>query len=251
MDRKLLLHKRLVQIGQSVEAHEHGLALLGLGSVGIETERLDEYSDLDFFVICKEGFQSEFLNDIGWLSDIAPVSYCFQNTDDGYKLLFNDGVFCEFAIFDMKQLRDAAYAPGRIIWKSSDLPDDITCPAVCSNEKPVSNEFLLGELMTNLYVGMCRYRRGEVLSAMRFIQVYAFDRLIALLPQIEDPAKADIDPFTPDRRFEQRFPTAALQINEMLGGYQAVPQAAEAMLDFVATHFSVSEALSAEIRNLL
>ena len=36
---------RLHEIGQSVAAAEGGLALLGLGSVGVERDRLDDYSD--------------------------------------------------------------------------------------------------------------------------------------------------------------------------------------------------------------
>ena len=38
----------------------------------------------------------------------------------------------------------------------------------------------LGEALTNLYVGMAREKRGEKLSAMRFIQGYAVDRLLEL-----------------------------------------------------------------------
>ena len=44
-----LLH-RLNEIAKSIEKSQKALALLGLGSIGKEQERLDEYSDLDFFV---------------------------------------------------------------------------------------------------------------------------------------------------------------------------------------------------------
>ena len=48
MDTHFLL-KRLDDIGQSLERSGHALALIGLGSVGVELDRLDSYSDLDFF----------------------------------------------------------------------------------------------------------------------------------------------------------------------------------------------------------
>src|ERR1700730_6303690 len=42
-------------------------------------------------------------------------------------------------------------------------------------------EFHLNEALTNLYVGLHRELRGERLSAARFVQSYAVDRVIALL----------------------------------------------------------------------
>ena len=42
---------RLDAIACSLEASGHAEALIGLGSVGLELDRLDEYSDLDFFAI--------------------------------------------------------------------------------------------------------------------------------------------------------------------------------------------------------
>ena len=42
---------RLDAIGASLSATARGLALIGLGSVGLETDRLDAYSDLDVFAI--------------------------------------------------------------------------------------------------------------------------------------------------------------------------------------------------------
>jgi hypothetical protein len=44
MDKKQILVARFNDIGHSLENTGHALALIGLGSVGIELERLDEYS---------------------------------------------------------------------------------------------------------------------------------------------------------------------------------------------------------------
>jgi lincosamide nucleotidyltransferase B/F len=41
------LLQRLDEIGSSLERSKHALALIGLGSVGLECDRLDSYSDLD------------------------------------------------------------------------------------------------------------------------------------------------------------------------------------------------------------
>ena len=98
-NRKVALLDRLEAIGRAVAASGRGLALLGLGSVGQEQERLDAYSDLDFFVIARPGEKAYFLDSLTWLETVQPVVFSFQNTDDGHKLLFADGIFCETAVF--------------------------------------------------------------------------------------------------------------------------------------------------------
>ena len=55
MSGKQTLLTRLDEIGKSLEDSGRALALIGLGSVGTETERLDEWSDLDFFAAVQPG----------------------------------------------------------------------------------------------------------------------------------------------------------------------------------------------------
>lgn len=50
-----LLLDRLDAIGRALVARPGALGLLGLGSVGRETDRLDAHSDLNFFVIVRAG----------------------------------------------------------------------------------------------------------------------------------------------------------------------------------------------------
>ena len=85
------LLKRLDEIGQSLERSGHALALIGLGSVGLELDRLDSYSDLDFFAIVQKGYKRSYLDSFEWLSDVHPIAFSFLNTEDGYKVLFEDG----------------------------------------------------------------------------------------------------------------------------------------------------------------
>ncbi len=90
MNTKQSLLNRLNEIGESLKDSKHALAIIGLGSIGIELERLDEYSDLDFFAIVENGYKEEYINNLSWLSKICPIAYKFRNTKDGYKLLFED-----------------------------------------------------------------------------------------------------------------------------------------------------------------
>jgi hypothetical protein len=197
------------------------LALIGLGSVGLETERLDRYSDLDFFAIVENGRKRELLDDLSWLGDIHPIAYAFRNTVDGYKVLFEDGIFCELAVFEEPELRHIPFAPGRIVWKKEGVPDALRFPQqVQAAPEERSVEWSLGEALTNLYTGLGRYRRGEKLAAMRLIQVLAVDRLLELAERVEPPATSLRDPFALERRYEQRNPGIAPALSSFAQGYE-------------------------------
>ncbi len=251
MKKTELLLNRLGEIGASLAKRDSALALIGLGSVGVELDRLDEYSDLDFFAIVKEGSKTEYLQNLDWLSDIAPVAYTFQNTVDGYKILYEDGVFCEFAVFDEKELENAIFAPGRIIWKANSVDDDIRIPKRKKDEKEThTTEWLIGEALTNLYVGLSRERRGEKLSALRFIQSYAVDRCLELGAQIMTPASGQQDEFSIERRYEKEYPEIASHLPKFLQGYERNVESVQAILGFLEEHFEINVAMKAEILNL-
>ena len=250
MDTHFLL-KCLDEIGQSLERSGHALALIGLGSVGVELERLDAYSDLDFFVIVEPGFKSSYLNDLSWLSAANRIAYHFPNTQDGYKLLFEDGIFCEFAVFEPDELQKIPLARPRVVWKQPHVPETLIQPnkAIMNHQKQ-SQEWLLGEALTNLYVGMAREKRGEHLSAMRFIQGYAVDRLLELAETIEYPQPVPADEYAFERRFEQRFPGVASHAPGWLQGYKRNNESALEILAFLQQNFAINDAMAEAIHRL-
>jgi len=245
------LLNRLDAIGLSLEKSGHALALIGLGSVGLELQRLDEYSDLDFFVIVEPGYKNVYISDLKWLSELCPIAFRFQNTVDGYKLLFEDGIFCEFAIFELDELREIPYSPGRIVWKQPHISETISYPVKSIEHLHVRNpEWILGEALTNLFVGLGRESRGERLSATRFIQSYAVDRLVELMDVLGEDQQAQRDNFAPDRRFEQRYPAIAQQSSTWMQGYLRNRESALAILNFLEENFAVNLAMAEAIRRL-
>lgn len=244
------LLQRLAGIGRAVAESGHGLAVLGLGSAGRERERLDDYSDLDFFVIVEAGHKLRYLDRLDWLSSVAPLAYAFRNTVDGYKVLFTDGVFCEFAVFEPSELPRIPFAPGRFVWKRDGVDEALAAPAATRQPEERSAEWLLGEALTNLYVGMCRFRRGERLSAARFVQHFAVDRLLELHERATRPIPACRDPFAPERRLEQRHPDLAPALPLFMPGYDHTPAAALAILNHLTRAYPVNPALAAAIYQL-
>jgi hypothetical protein len=250
VDRQRLL-ARLDAIGRSLAQLPHALALLGLGSVGLELDRLDEHSDLDFFAIVEAGHKRALIDDLGWLAAVHPIAYAFQNTPDGYKVLFADGIFCEFAVFEPQELAGIAFAPGRVVWQRAGAPAALGQPPAAPQPPtptPRDLEHALGEALTNLYVGLLRDRRGEKLSAARFIQGYAVDRLMTLAEVIEPAQPGPRDPFAQERRFEQRHPALAREAAAWMQGYARNRESALAILAFLEKHFSVDAAMGKAIR---
>jgi hypothetical protein len=244
---------RLEAIGRALDGTPGALALLGLGSVGSELERLDRFSDLDFFVIVEQGRKQAFVDDLSWLAAAAPLAYAFRNTADGYKALFHDGIFCEFAVFEPAELAGVPFSPGRVVWSRLPFEAATSFAPAAGPKQPATVEWLVGEAITNLYVGLGRYRRGERLSAARFVQGYAVDRIIDLAGSNHgaDDGPDGADVFDPARRFEMRHPAIAAYLPAFVPGYDRTPEAAAAILDYLEARYPVNGAMAAAIRALL
>jgi lincosamide nucleotidyltransferase B/F len=245
------LLNRLDAIGHSLEKSGHALALIGLGSVGMDTERLDSYSDLDFFVIVEGGFKPRYIENLDWLTALCPIVFHFRNTPDGHKVLYQDGIFCEFAVFEQPELQTIPFGEGRIIWKQPQINETICKPILSGSPHPSSDaQWLIGEALTNLYVGLGRFRRGEKLSAAQFVQNHAVDRILELAKQIEREEDIPRDVFANERRFEQRFPKIAQELPLFVQGYERSIESALALLGFLERHFDINPAIAAAIREL-
>ncbi|GLV57544.1 hypothetical protein KDH_43800 [Dictyobacter sp. S3.2.2.5] len=244
---------RLDKIGFALRDTGTALALLGLGSVGNEIERLDKYSDLDFFAIVRPGTKDRYIDNLDWLAAPCPPSYVFRNTVDGYKVLFEDGIFCEFAVFEPHELRHIPFAHGRLVWK------DVSFDETLLNPQPVQQrvnaiegtmEWHLGEALTNLYVGLGRVHRGEVLTGTRSIQSYAVDHILALTKSIETARVQNEDQFNMERRYETRYPQIAHYLPTFMQGYEHNVESALAILDFLTQRFDVPPAMHSAIQEL-
>lgn len=172
------LLERLDRIGQVLADRRDTVALLGLGSVGQDLHRLDEHSDLDFFVLVDEGAKDRYLTSLDWLEAAAPVAFSFANTADGRKVLFDDGVYAEYAVFTLAELRQVDYERGRLVWQRKEGSDGLGLSQHTMRVEPADLKYQVDEAMTNLFVGLHRELRGERLSAMRLIQVHALDRVL-------------------------------------------------------------------------
>jgi hypothetical protein len=246
------LRTRLAALAASLARRDDAWGLLGLGSVGADTARADAWSDLDFFVLVAPGAKPRYLDRLDWLAEAHPLAWSFANTRDGHKALMADGLLCEFAVFEPDELSEVPYAPGRWVWRrASQVPEVWAAPRV-PLPAPRGAEWLTGEALCNLIVGLLRWHRGERVAALRMVQVYAVDRVLELA-DLQAPGageRAPRDPFGADRRAEFRHPDLAGLLPRLMPGLDGTPQAALALLAHLESVSAVPAAVAAHIRAL-
>jgi hypothetical protein len=247
MNEKLLT--RLNTLADGLKKRHNCLGLLALGSCS-EQERLDEWSDLDFFVFVEKGYQSHYLSNLEWLEECAPLSFVFRNTKDGHKILWEDGVYAEYAVFELDMMHDIPFSKGKFIFKREglDLPESSILPMLNPYQ---TIEYATNEILTNLYVGLLRYHRGERLSAFRLIQVHAIDRILAMSHLIYPTHTENVDMFALERRIELRHPELIEVFNTSLLGYKDIPVSAQILLDYIKTITELNPMMVIEIERLI
>jgi hypothetical protein len=246
-----LLLDRLDQLGAQLARNGDAIALLGLGSVGADRHRLDDHSDLDFFVVVDDGAKQRYLDSIDWLEALHPVMFDVPNTRDGRKVLFADEVYAEYAVFTVAELPRIAFAPGRIIWSRADAPAGLEVPQTRPRLPDATDlDVHVGEALTNLFVGLHRDARGERLSAMRLIQVFAVDQVLTIAELTDPGAPPRQDAFGIERSADQRFDPTDLPLAAMVPGYEHNRAAASVMLDWLVARVDVPPAMASAIRRL-
>jgi len=241
--------QRMEKLAEKLKTYKDAKCLLGLGSMA-QIKRADAYSDMDFFLIVKDGSKSLFMNDLKWL-DVEPIIYSFKNSNDGYKVMYQDGVYAEFAIFTEKEIIDAHFTRGIIYYKTNDFDVTLVNPNHSPKKRIIDINYNVNEALTNIYVGLLRLKRGETSSASTFIQVYAYNLILPLFESLfkkDDPFE---DPYQFERRIEFRFKETANLLSNFRQGYHKNIESAQAMLDFLDKNFDVNERFIDQIRLLI
>lgn len=241
--------QRMEKLAEKLKNYKDAKCLLGLGSMS-QVKRADAYSDMDFFLIVKDGSKDTFINDLKWLA-VQPIIYSFKNSNDGYKVMYQDGVYAEFAVFTEKEIVDAHFTKGIIYYKTNDFDVTLVNPNHSPKKRVVDIHFNVNEALTNIYVGLLRLKRGEVSNASTFIQVYAYNLILPLFESIFKKDDLFEDPYQFERRIEFRFKESVSLLKDFRQGYLKNVESAQAMLDFLDKHFDVNESFVSQIRQLI
>lgn len=241
--------KNMYLLSNRVALYNEVLCLLGLGSMS-ETKRADEYSDMDFFLVVKNGSKDRFLYQLDWL-EIHPILFTFKNSNDGNKVLFSDGTFAEYAVFTEDEILNATYTKGKIYYQKETYLENISDCKNIKFKKPIDISYHVNEALSNLYIGLKREKRGEYASATTFIQSYAYQLVVQLFPYCFENTIEFEDYFVYERRIEFHFKEAKSIISNMRQGYLKNKESALEILNFLIKYFNPNEFIVKEIKDMI
>jgi hypothetical protein len=219
------------QLTTNLSARDDVLGLVAVGSMAERDYLPDAWSDHDFFVITRTGAQEPYRVAYTWLPDADAIVYAFRETAHGVKVVYASGHLLEYAVFDREELAVARVNRYRVLLDRDDIGARLAQLAQESARTDAgSDAYHAGQFLTNLLVGVGRYRRGEILSAHHFVKASALHHLAILLQRyVPSPDAPLADNLAPLRRFERVHPDLGGRLRHLL--LQPVPQAAAGMLD--------------------
>lgn len=220
---------RFQEIINRNKSQQHVIAFIGLGSMH-HIERLDAYSDIDFFMIVKEGYKDTYLKQVDWL-EVAPIAWWYQETKDGLKVIYEDHMFLEFAVFTLEELKTIPFEKGTVYYKNDDIIDEVLLPSV-SRPKIQEERYTINTWLSNLFIGLLREKRGEKVAAFLMIQVYASHHMLSLLRNNQD------DPFVVERRIEKHL---NLNYQKLYPGYDGNIISVKYQLEIMKQTFSLPQ----------
>ncbi|MBI3429190.1 MAG: hypothetical protein HY050_03845 [Actinobacteria bacterium] len=196
-------------------AHPEIIGLVLVGSAA-ETERVDIWSDHDFFVITPSGSQDSLRTDLNWLPNSHSIAFSFRETEHGLKVVYESGAVLEFAVFDCAELQACKVNHHFLAYGNEDVAqalENATNREVNESETDNLKEFRL--FLSVLIIGVGRARRGEILTAGENIRSTAANALLKVLTQQleKDPR---LDRFDARRRFESVHPEIGIHIGTAL-----------------------------------
>lgn len=177
------------------------IGLVLVGSVA-DSDRADEWSDHDFFVITESGAQEKLRQNLDWLPSSSEIAFSFRETAHGLKVVYTSGAVLEFAIFDAEELRSCAVNHNRLAFGTEEVQSALTT-AAARTEKIEPGDSLIDfrHFLSLLLIGVGRARRGEILTAGQGIRSSAMGALMKVFAR-EFPADPRLDLLDPFRRFE-------------------------------------------------
>ncbi len=193
------------------------LGLVWAGSAA-DTDRFDEYSDFDFYLITVDEQAEPMRQNLEWLPNAQSIAYWARETAHGLKVVYKDGTILEFAVFTLDELSNSVVNHFAVALDKSDV--ESRTQAIQAKNEPKSHETVedhLAIIYTLLMIAVGRARRGELMIAGQFIRSYAALHLIrAVKKTFESANLAKRDVLDPWRRFELEYPEIAAKLNSAL-----------------------------------
>jgi hypothetical protein len=249
------LVQRLYGIASALAESGSARALLAFGSAGYDLSRLDDYSDLDFLVIAKDGKKQTLLEDLSWLERSSPLVFFYRHTPDGIKALTADGILYDLGIIETGELTRFPHEKGRVVWSEDSFEPSLAGETLSRFPETASErslEWIQGEIIGALFTGLCRHGRGEKMSAFKLIQGTALERYLELISRLESgDSVCQADPFDPARRVEVRYPGIERELENFAQGYGGTIASAEELIHALSKRVPLDPAVFSLLTSLI
>jgi predicted nucleotidyltransferase len=221
------LHLRL-------ESDPRVLGLVAVGSMAERDYAPDGWSDHDFFVVVAPGAEESFRSDLRWLPRSEEIALSFRETAHGVKVVLRDGHLLEFAVFDPEELSLARVTRYRVLFDRERIAERMEQVVGATRRSPElavpGDDWLAGQFLTALLVGVGRHLRGERLSGRQLVAGGAVSHLVRLFEKhVVSESTGLLDGLDPLRRFELAYPATGARLNAIQS--METPEAALALLD--------------------
>ena len=205
-------------LAANAEQHADVLGLVLVGSAA-DTDRVDEWSDHDFFLIVKVGLGEAMRKDLSWLPNYEGVVIAARETAHGLKVVYRNGHVLEFAVFEDPELELASVNYWAVPVDKTNITSRVQALEAKTHGSPFEEEKEWGLFLALILIAVGRARRGEVLIAGQAIRSYYLKHVLGLVRDRRKPVAGtegledNLDRF---RRFEKQYPTEAARIESIL-----------------------------------
>lgn len=197
------------------------IGVVALGSMAATDRPPDQWSDHDFWVVTVDGAAASLRAESGWLPRADDIVVGFAETVHGRSAIYGDGHLVEYAVFDDHDLEVARANAYRVLLDDCNLEERMQ--AIVDRtagerraEDPTGAD-RVGTFLSQITIGVCRFGRGELLSANELIRGRAVRTLLSLLVTFVSPARdGQLDDLDPTRRFELAHPELARELDAAL-----------------------------------
>ena len=192
------------------------IGLAGFGSTA-DRNRVDEWSDHDFAWVTAPGAQDAYRHDLSWLPEADSIALSVIEHHGGVKVVYDDGRVLEFGITSLADFTAWAGNSIEVIVDKGGVAEAVaTILSAPLPEGEPDADRAIRLVLTQLLIGVGRYRRGEVLSAGRSIRDEATGHLLVALGARLHGATERLDTLDPRRRFDFVHPVIAARIESAL-----------------------------------
>ena len=202
------------ELTESVAKRPEVIGLIFVGSAAA-TERVDQYSDQDFFLVVLEGTGETFRQNLDWLPNYQDIAFSPRETAHGLKVVYQNGDVLEFAVFEDSELELSSVNDYAVALDRKDITERVAKIAGRSIPAPTNRAQELGLFFSLILIGVGRAKRGEVLAAEQHIKSYAMSHALKLI-RAASSSNAKADSLNSFRRFEFDYPQLALELKQLL-----------------------------------